>query len=238
MGTRGRSARRTRWATATRCSRSRPAAGTARRTCRIIGALAADAMAEGARAGGHAGDGRRRHSGRAGSEEVAVNRRSLARLLLGLLGRRSIGARPVDRPPRHGREGLLRRRPRARSRPHLLDDARGEHRRGIDGRRDRRSATGTASRRGGGSDRPALGSLILAFWIGPAMRRARRRARSADRRRLPRAALQRRASAASSRCCCGSARSPSSPDSSSPSPRSSTSSPARRSGSAARSAAC
>src|SRR4029079_16274651 len=46
-------------------------------------------------------------------------------------------ARPLDWPRRLGHEGFFRRRPPPRPRPHLLDDAGGEHRRRIDGGRDR-----------------------------------------------------------------------------------------------------
>ena len=129
---------------------------------------------------------------------VVLSSYSLGLMALGLwIGRRVPAQRTFSSPGA------------ARSRPDLLDDAGGEHRRRIDGRRDTsRLLGGLAAWWWVGS--AAIGSLVLALWIGPAMRRV---AAAHDLRTVGDYLEFRYASgcAGSSPRCCGSARSSSSP---------------------------
>ncbi len=76
----------------------------------------------------------------------------------------------IGRRVQHRRR-LLRRRPSARPGPDLLDDARGEHRRRIDCRRDGSRLPRRAIAAWWWVGSAAIGSIVLALWIGPAMRR-------------------------------------------------------------------
>ena len=135
-------------------------------TSSLIGALAADAMAKALVQRGHAGDRPAEHPGRARPEEVNLHLALLLAYSRGAGRRSACGSAAASAAPRTSSSPAA-----ARPGADLLDDAGGEHRRGIDGRRDRRSATATAWPRGGGSDRRRSARSSSPFWIGPAMRR-------------------------------------------------------------------
>ena len=202
------------WPTATRSSRSPPARGPGE--ANVDASRRAGRGRDGGRdrARGDAGHRPAEHPGGArpgeASGSVADAPRAAPRLL-----RPADRARPVDRPARPRQQRLLRGRARLSARAALLDHAGGEHRRGLDGGRDR----SRLSRR---PRRVVVGGLRRAS--------ARSSSRSGSARASARGAppselrtvgdylehaLRPAASAALSRPCSGSARSRSSPDSSS-----------------------